>query len=424
MNSVALGWIALLVFILTIVIGVKRKLNLGILAFAVAFVFGLFVKVDGGAMSSVGLKGVPVTSLFPFNIFWLTLSVSLMLNVGSSNGTFDVIISKLVGMAHGRRAIIPIIVFAVMFIACSAGAGSTGVVVLLCTIAATISKDQDIDPVFMLLAVLSGSTVAIGSPVAVIGIICNTFSEDLWGERIAPSYMYPRAAAMAILTFAVIYIIYGGWKLKKRPVDADIKALKLNRQQIITLIGFAAFILLTIVIGFEMGLAAFMVTAILLFLKCADEKKIIAEVPWASILLICGMCVLIGVVTAAGGIDIITNFLKKLMNQYTVKPIYSILGSLLAMVSSVTGVVLPSLIPTIPDIAVSTGTNPYALVTALAYGANITCASPLSSMGAIALGIMGANLEYDISKLFKLMLIMSFILMAVSAVWAAIGIAG
>ena len=207
MNSVALGWIALLVFILTIVIGVKRKLNLGILAFAVAFVFGLFVKVDGGAMSSVGLKGVPVTSLFPFNIFWLTLSVSLMLNVGSSNGTFDVIISKLVGMAHGRRAIIPIIVFAVMFIACSAGAGSTGVVVLLCTIAATISKDQDIDPVFMLLAVLSGSTVAIGSPVAVIGIICNTFSEDLWGERIAPSYMYPRAAAMAILTFAVIYII-------------------------------------------------------------------------------------------------------------------------------------------------------------------------------------------------------------------------
>ena len=214
------------------------------------------------------------------------------------------------------------------------------------------------------------------------------------------------------------------WQITCLLYTSDIKALKLNRQQIITLIGFAAFILLTIVIGFEMGLAAFMVTAILLFLKCADEKKIIAEVPWASILLICGMCVLIGVVTAAGGIDIITNFLKKLMNQYTVKPIYSILGSLLAMVSSVTGVVLPSLIPTIPDIAVSTGTNPYALVTALAYGANITCASPLSSMGAIALGIMGANLEYDISKLFKLMLIMSFILMAVSAVWAAIGIAG
>lgn len=422
MGTTILGGISLIIFVVTIIIGMKKNVNLGILAFAAAFLFGLCVYIDGGSMSSPALMGAPVTSLFPFNIFWLTLSVSLMLNVGSVNGTFDVVIGKLVSLAKGRRALIPVLIFAVMFVACSAGAGSTGVVVLLCTIASNIARDQDIDPIFMLLSVLSGATVAIGSPFAVIGIVCNSFSEEIWGEKIAPSYMYPRAAVMAILTFAVIYIIFKGWKLESRP--AERKLSNLNLKQGITLGGFVVFIILTIIAGFEMGLAAFLVTAVLLLSGCADEKKIIEEVPWASILLICGMCVLIGVVKAAGGIDLLTSLLRKLMNHYTVKPIYSVLGSLLAMVSSVTGIVLPSLIPTIPDIAKSTGTDPYALVTVLAYGANITCASPISSMGAIALGIMGTNPEYNTALLFKKMLGISFVLMGVAAVWAAIGIAG
>ena len=98
-------------------------------------------------------------------------------------------------------------------------------------------------------------------------------------------------------------------------------------------------------------------------------------------------------------------------------------GSLLAMVSSISGVVLPGMIPTIPAIAAQTSVNPFAIVTALAYGANITCVSPVSSMGAIALGIMGANREWDSNRLFKRMFAYAFILMGVAAVLAAIGIA-
>ena len=383
---------------------------------------GFLVDTGNGAMSSAALKGAPITSQFPFNIFWLTVSVSLMLNVGTGNGTFDVIVKRLVGLARGRRAIIPILIFFTMFVICSVGAGSTGIVVLLCTIAATIAKDQDIDPVFMLLSVLSGATVAIGSPVAVIGIVCNSLSEQIWGEQIAPGYMYPRAMLMATLTFAVIYILFKGWKLKRWPVEKNGEKQKLNRKQIITLIGYGVFIVLAIVLKLDMGLSAFLVTAVLLLLQCADEKTVIADVPWSSVLLICGMCMMIGVVNQAGGMDLMTDLLGKLMNHYTVKPIYSIIGSLLSMVSSVTGVVLPTMIPTIPDIAAKTGVNPYALVTALAYGGNITCVSPISSMGAIAMGIMSATPQWDSNELFKKMMKYSFIVMGVAAVWAAIGI--
>lgn len=422
MNAATLSWLAIIVFVGIILVGIRKKVNLGILAIGAAFLLGFLVDTGNGAMSSAALKGVPITSQFPFSIFWLTVSVSLLLNVGTGNGTFDVIVKRLVGLARGRRAIIPIVIFFTMFVICSVGAGSTGIVVLLCTIAATIAKDQDIDPVFMLLSVLSGATVAIGSPVAVIGIVCNSLSEQIWGEQIAPGYMYPRAMLLATLTFAVIYILFKGWKLKRWPAEKNGEQQTLNRKQIITLIGYGVFIVLAIVLKLDMGLSAFLVTAVLLLLQCADEKTVIADVPWSSVLLICGMCMMIGVVNQAGGMDLMTDLLGKLMNRYTVKPIYSIIGSILSMVSSVTGVVLPTMIPTIPDIAANTGVNPYALVTALAYGGNITCVSPISSMGAIAMGIMSANPKWDSNELFKKMLKYSFIVMGVAAVWAAIGI--
>ena len=424
MGTEMIGWISLVVFVLTIVVGIKKKVNLGILAIAVGFLLGFFVMVEGGSMSSLALRGKPITALFPFNIFWMIVSVSLMLNVGAVNGAFDIVIKKLVNLAGGRRALIPVYVFIIMMIACALGMGTSGVVILLCTIAASIAKDQDIDPIFMLLSVLTGTAVSIGSPVAVVGIICNGYAEDLWGRQIAPSYMLPHAIAMAVLSFAFVYIVFKGWKLERWPKTKAEDVPKLNSKQILSLLGMAAFIGLSIVAGFDIGLSAFLVAAVLLLLGCADEKKVIATVPWSSVLLISGMCILIGIVQQAGGMELLTNALKALMNRFTVKPLYSIIGSLLAMVSSITGVILPSTIPTIPDIAVATGVDPFAVVTALAFGSNCTVTCPVSSMGAIALGIMSTNPKWDSGVLFKRLFLWAFIMMGVAALLAGIGIAG
>ena len=183
------------------------------------------------------------------------------------------------------------------------------------------------------------------------------------------------------------------------------------------------FIILSIVIGFDIGLSAYLVAAVLLLLRCADEKKVIAMVPWSSVLLISGMCMLIGIVQQAGGMELLTGILEQFMSRYTAKPLYSLIGSLLALVSSTTGVILPSMIPTIPEIAEAAGVNPFGMVTALAFGANSTVISPLNSMGAIAMGIMGSNPNWDTSVLFRRLLTWVFILMGDAALWAAIGIA-
>ena len=420
MSSQMIGWVSLLVFLLTVIIGVKRKINLGILAIAVSFLFGFFVLTDGGSLSSVELKGTPITSLFPLNLFWMIVSVSILLNIGTVNGSFDIVIKKMVGLVKGRRSLIPIFLFLIVLVGCSLGAGTTGAVVLLCTIAVTIARDQKIDPVFILLSVLTGATAAAGSPVAVIGMICNNFSMETWGEQIAPYHMFPGTTLMSVASFVLVYILFRGWKLERFPKQPKADVEKLNQKQIITLIGMAVFIILAIGLKFEIGLCAFLVAAILLLLGCAEEKQVIAEVPWRSTIMICGMCMLIGVVNLAGGMELLTNMLSRFITPYTAKPIYSLIGSLLSMVSSITGVVLPTMLPTIPEVAASVGQDPYSLVTALAFGANITCSSPISSMGAIAVGIMSTIKEWDSDKIFKKMLLFTVVLMAASAVFSAI----
>lgn len=416
--------LSLVIFIVTIVVGIKTKLNLGILSMAVAFIFGLFVVVEGGSISW-DLGGEPITSLFPFDIFWPVLTVSLMLNIANNNGTFNIIINKMAGLARGRRALIPIIVYVITVIAVSVGAANgAGVNILLITIAANIARDQKIDPVFMMMAVITATTVGIGSPVSIIGIICNNYSMEYFGVNLAPGFMYIRALLMSVVSFAIIYIIFRGWKLERWPVAEKKVGEKLTAKQKITMLGLLVFVVLALVLKMELGLSAITVATVLLLLGCADQKKVIADVPWSALIMISGVCMLIGVVREAGGMDLLVSLLQNVMNSVTIKPIYALIGGLLSMVTSITSVILPSMCPTIPALAASAGVNPYALFTALAFGANATCGCPVSSLGGMAVGIMSGNKEWDADTLFKKMLLCTVVLLVAAAVMAGIGFAG
>lgn len=297
-------------------------------------------------------------------------------------------------------------------------------VVLLCTIAATIAKDQQIDPTFILISVMCGSASAVGSPVGTVGIICNEYAKELFGKTIALEYMYPRGVLLGFLSFVLIFLLFRGWELKPLAKEKSEKRQELNKHHWMTLTGILCFAVMALGLKLDMGLSAFFVSAILLLIGCADEKEVIRMVPWNSILMIVGMCILIGVVKLAGGMSLLSELLSLMMNRITVKPLYSIIGSLLSMFSSITAVVLPSMMPTIPDMAAQTGINGNALVTSLAFGSVITCVSPFSSMGAIAMGIMGTNPEWDMNEIFKKLIKCMMILTVAAAVFSAIGFAG
>lgn len=58
----------------------------------------------------------------------------------------------------------------------------------------------------------------------------------------------------------------------------------------------------------DVGLVAIIFSAIALFLKLAPQKEVIAKVPWNTIIMICGVGMLINVAISAGTIDLLASW--------------------------------------------------------------------------------------------------------------------
>ena len=147
------------------------------------------------------------------------------------------------------------------------------------------------------------------------------------------------------------YILLRGWKLKPTGTIDRNAIPKFNRNQIITLFGILVFIILGIFLGRNIGLIALLVGLVLIFLKVGpQDKDVIKDMSWNTLLLICGVSLLMNVVVVTGGIDLIVNFLSSFMNRYTAKPVMALSAGIMSWFSTTTSVVMPTLIPTIPRI--------------------------------------------------------------------------
>lgn len=128
-------------------------------------------------------------------------------------------------------------------------------------------------------------------------------------------------------------------------------------------------------------------------------------------MLLAGVSMLVNVITVAGGIDAASAWLASIMTPATADSIMILTSGAMSAVSSATGVVMPTLIPTAPEIAAQMGgmVSVASIVSSIVIGANIVPISPLSTMGGIAMAC--SNEGTDKSKLFN-----SFLLSAILAV--------
>lgn len=93
----------------------------------------------------------------------------------------------------------------------------------------------------------------------------------------------------------------------------------------------------------------------------------------------------------------------------------------MSAVSSASGVVMPTLIPTIPGIVSSMGgtVDPILLLTGIVVGSHTVTASPLSTLGAMTLG--SANSYTDKNRFFLQLLLIAIAALLLSAGLAYLG---
>jgi hypothetical protein len=112
--------------------------------------------------------------------------------------------------------------------------------------------------------------------------------------------------------------------------------------------------------------------------------------------------VLVKVAEQAGGIALLSDLFTRVMDEGTAAPVMALVGGTLSLVSSASGVVLPTLIPTVPGLVAETGGDPTRIISAIVMGAHMVTNSPISTLGALAVASAGSgvNREHLFRQLF------------------------
>lgn len=391
------GLLSLGALVLAIGIGFFKKLNTGLIAIAFAVILG----------KMANFKEADIINGWSTNLFIMLLGVTFLFSIAQTNGTLELFARKVVALAGKQTRLIPwAIYFLTMFLA-AIGPGTIPVMALIAPIGMALAAEMKISPLLLAPIGVLGSAAGGISPIAPTGIIGTTLAAQQGITGIDMPYFY-NSLIGETLVVAFLYIILGGYKIKseKELRISDIAAF--SKQQIITMAGMAAMVFIVLLTKANVGLVAFVVGVALLGLGVADERKSIAAIPWGTLILVCGVGVLMNLAIKLKGIALLAQFLASFMTPATASPIIGLTAGIMSWFSSTSGVVMPTLIPTVAGISQSLGGNVSSLdlISAITMTAHTAGVSPASTGGALALASYAANAHVsaaDQNKLFMQM---------------------
>jgi Na+/H+ antiporter NhaD/arsenite permease-like protein len=386
---------------LAVLVSCISRLNVGVLALALAWVIGVYV---GGMPIATIING------FPSQLFLTLTGVTLLFALAETNGTLERITHHAVRLCRGNRGTIPIMFFALGAVLSSMGPGNIATAALLAPLAMVTAARVGIPLFLMAIMVGNGANSGALSPFAPTGIIVNGImaKNGLPGLELQ-TYLY-NLLAHALVAFTG-YALFGGLKLfagTPAPVAvsaagaAEVEALPdsvrvkaFDRRHWITLATIVALVLSVIVWKVNIGMAAFAGAVVLVLSKSADDGEAIKRMPWRVIVMVCGVTVLIALVERAQGIDLLVSMVARMASATTVTGLVALFTGIVSVYSSTSGVVLPAFLPMVPGLAAALpGASSIDIATSMNVGGHLVDVSPLSTIGALCLAGVPAAEEH------------------------------
>jgi Na+/H+ antiporter NhaD/arsenite permease-like protein len=371
-----LGILSLIFLIVAIALGFFRKMNTGLVAIGLALVIGRI----GGVAEKKIIAG------FSGSLFIMLLGVTYLFSIAQVNGTLELFARKAVALAGKNTKLIPIVIYVLATFLAAIGPGTIPVMALMAVFTMALAAEMKVSPLLLAPMGLLGAMAGGISPIAPTGIIGITLAAEQGFTDIATPFFINSLISQTLFAL-LLYFVLGGYKIK---ADAPIKFRdlpKFDQQQVITLLGIAVMVIAVMFLKVNVGLMAFIVAGVLSFLKVAKEKEVVANVPWGTLLLVTGVGVLMNVVIELQGIKLLAAFLGSFMSANTASPIMALTGGVMSWFSSTSGVVMPTLIPTVGELITNVGgtINPVDLISAITNTSHAAGLSPVSTGGALAL---------------------------------------
>lgn len=407
---------SLIILVITIVIGFVKKINMGVLALGFSFILGYLGKISASSI----IKG------FNSSLFLMLVGVSILFGIAQHNGTLNLIVKKLIRLSGKRAWLIPILMYFVIYFIAFLGAGTITGFALAALFGIPMAKELDADP-FLLTTM--GQLGSIGGgivPWAPTGIIGLELAKNANITGNLANTMVLNTFLATAFGAIISYIFLKGYKLKAKELNSEV--LKFNKNQKITLVGILCMVIGVAVFKMNIGLLSIFISIILILLKVGTEKEALGSVPWNTILLISGMGILMSLIVKLGGIKLLADILSLFMNEKTVAGILALSSGILSLFSSTSGVVMPTMIPTIPLIVETlgiAGVVPSALLlSAVINGSSPSGMSPLSTGGAFVMATLSENYELtneEFSSKFKRLFYITMLNMFMVAIFILIG---
>jgi Na+/H+ antiporter NhaD/arsenite permease-like protein len=410
MNIALISLIGLCIAI--IVSGVSR-VNVGILAMSLAWLIGFYV---------AGMEVSTIVAGFPLGLATMLFGVTFLFGQAQQNGTLGNLATRAIGLAHGRRGVVPLLFFILPLILATIGPGNIAAVALIAPLAMAIAGRTGISAFLMTLMVANGANAGAFSPFAPTGIIANGLiarqglTMDPWAQVYLPSLLVQSFIA------ALGYLIFGGLRLwrgesagqaPEYAMPAEQPA-RLTVAQWATVGAIAVLIAGVVIFRADLGFLAITLALMLTMVGAAAQEAALKAIPWDTIIMVCGVSVLVAIVEKSGGLDLFTSLLARVSTARNVPGVIAFVAGAVSAYSSSSGVVMPTFIPMVPSlIAKLGGGDPVAIVSAINVGSHVVDVSPLSTLGAMC--IANAAASEDRNRLFQRLLVYGLAMALVGA---------
>lgn len=410
--------------IVLFVVGTALPVNMGALAFVMAFVVGgLYADMSAASI----LAG------FPGDLFVTLVGITYLFAIAQNNGTIDWLVRQAVRSVRGHTAAIPWVMFFVTALLTSVGAVSPGAVAIIAPVALRFAQQYRINPLLMGLMVIHGAQGGGFSPMSVYGGITNQVVQraQLPGNDI---HLFVASLCFNLVVAVVIFFAFSGRSLLARggaqpePADAGdvadgaVGSRRLSYQQVLTLIGLVALGVGALVFELNVGLVAISIAVALTILFPKDQARAVEQIHWSTVLLICGVVTYIAVVQKAGAVAYVGDSVSKAGAPLIGALLLCYVGGIVSAFASTVGV-LGAIIPLAVPLLLLGHIDAVSVVAALAISSSVVDVSPFSTNGAL---VLASAHGIDRASLYRQFLAYSAIVVALAplAAWAVLVVPG
>lgn len=409
-----LALISLLVLIAVILIGFFRKINVGLLAVLAVTIFG----------SLIGESDSSIISGFSSSTFVMLLGVSFLCAVGITNGSLELLSKKFLQLSGGHAIVAPILIYIIGYGIAAIGPGCVPALGIVSALSLPLGKSTGYDSVMLAVIGEIGSFAGRFSPITPESVLIRSLAEPQ-GITGYQGAVLIYATITTLVLAVVAFFFFKGYKIHGKASGEREQLPPFSRDQILTLLAFLVVIVACAFFQRNVGLISFAAGIFLIAIRAADEKKVFGAISWSTLLMVTGVGMLMEAVISVGGVDLMSTSLASIMTPRTAVAIQGLSAGIMSWFSSAIGVVWPTLVPTVSDIAATVGVSPNGLISIMCLTAAFAGLSPASTGGGLILAANATDPEFTKekeNKLFIRLFIVSALMLAIIVVAALLGL--